>query len=133
MPPSVSADLAEMLRRPAAGLLSEEAAVDLLIGHGFWLARLDFTGWYVDVETDPVRAEDSVAFVRWKAAANAVKAGRLVCSGSEAAMLRIAASVADGVAVDLRNALSGLDSSNLGLVLEALARTNGRQVQVTAR
>ncbi|MGH3387677.1 MAG: hypothetical protein ACRDOO_02220, partial [Actinomadura sp.] len=99
-------ELAEMLRRPMTGLLSGQAAVDLLIRHGFWLTRADFTGRYIDVETDPVHAGDlPVAFVRWTAAASAVKAGRLVCSGSEAAMLRIAASVAEGIAVDLRDAL----------------------------
>ena len=131
MPPSNSVDLAEMLRRPATGLLSEEAAVDLLIGHGLWLTRPDFTRRYI--ETDPTHIEDRVAFVRWKAAENAVKAGRLVCSGSEAAMLRIAASIAEGIPVDLRDALGGLDAANLDLVLHALARTNGRRVQVTTR
>jgi hypothetical protein len=124
-------ELAEMLRRSAAGLLAAEAAVNLLIGHGSWLARADFTRRYVQVGTDPDHvAVGSVAFVRWKAAVSAVKAGRLVCSGSEAAMLRIAASVAEGVAVDLRDALGGLDATNLKLVVEAIARANGRPAQV---
>jgi hypothetical protein len=134
MPLYANAELAEMLRRHASGLLPAEAAVDLLIGHRTWLAREDFARRYVDIETGPLYVGDGpVAAVRWKAAASAVKAGRLVCSGSEAAMLRIAASIAAGIAVDLRDALGGLDSTNLGLVMKALARANGRAAEVIVR
>lgn len=134
MPPHASVDLAEMLHRPVAGLLAAEAAVDLLIGHGFWLGRTHFTRRYVEVERDPVYVGDTpVAFVRLKAAVGAAKTGRLACSGSETAMLRIAASIAEGISVDLHDAVSCLDATNLGLVLEALAHANGRPVQIAAR
>ncbi|GAB2868520.1 hypothetical protein GCM10022221_81820 [Actinocorallia aurea] len=132
--PHSAAAIGEMLRRPARGLLSAEASVEMLIGHRIWLSRADFVARYIEVETDPAHVGDApMAFVRWKAAVGAVRAGRLVCSASEAAMLRIAASIAEGHSVDLRDALSGLDGTNLRLVLEALARLNGRPVEVAAR
>ncbi|REE99001.1 hypothetical protein [Thermomonospora umbrina] len=134
MHPYTSAELARKLQRTATGLLSAEAAVDLLIGHGAWLAREDFVHGFIDVATDPFqRGHEQVAAVRWEAATGAVKAGRLVCSGSEAAMLSIAASLAAGITVDLRETLGGLDAANLALVLKALARANGRAVQVRVR
>ncbi|GAA0967509.1 hypothetical protein GCM10009550_71470 [Actinocorallia libanotica] len=122
-----------MLRRAADGLLTTSAAVDLLIGHRVWLTRGDFAR-YVEVETDPRYAGDTpMALVRWKAAVTAVKAGRLVCTSSEAAMLRVAASIAEGLPVDLRDAVGGLDARNIALVLEALATANGRRMVVTTR
>ena len=41
-------------------------------------------------------------------------------------MLRIAASLAEGVPVDLGTCLSTLDGTNVGLVVEAVRRVNGR-------
>ncbi|WP_153534552.1 hypothetical protein [Actinomadura macrotermitis] len=108
--------------------------MDLLIGHEAWLAREDFVCRYVEVETDSFHAGGRlVAFVRWRVAAGAVKAGRLAYMGSEAAMLRIAAGIAAAITVDRREALGGLDASSLGLVLKALARDNGRSAEVVVR
>jgi hypothetical protein len=42
-------------------------------------------------------------------------------------MLRIAASLADGIPVDLRDALSGLDSTNISLVAAAVLHANGNK------
>ena len=48
--------------------------------------------------------------IRWNAAIHALEAGQLPCSGSEQAILRIAASLADpGIAVRLRENLGNLD------------------------
>lgn len=55
----------------------------------------------------------------------ALEAGGLACSGSEAQLLCIAASLAAGVAVDLRRALSGLDERNAALVVAATAHAAG--------
>ncbi|GAA3238250.1 hypothetical protein [Actinocorallia longicatena] len=133
MPPYGFVELAAMLRRAADGLLTASAAVDLLIGHRTWLTRSDFAR-YVEVETNPIYVGESpMAWVKWKAAVTAVKAGRLACTSSEAAMLRIAVGIAEGVPVDLREVVGGLDEVNLGLVLEALAAANGRRMAVTTR
>lgn len=41
--------------------------------------------------------------------------GGLPCSGGEDRILRLAASIADGIPVDLNYALSGLDKTNISL------------------
>jgi hypothetical protein len=55
----------------------------------------------------------------------ALDRGRLPCSGGEARMLRIAASLGEGIAVDLREALTELDAVNTGLVARAIIRATG--------
>jgi len=66
--------------------------------------------------------------VGWRAAERALRAGRLPCSGGEGYVLRIAASIAEGVAVDLGECLSTLDEASLGLVVDAVRRGAGRVV-----
>ena len=116
----------------AKGLFSSEAAVELLIGHRLWLYRDDFRqigvefGW----ETFSGRV---MAGVDFEAVAGALDAGVLPCSGSEGQMLRLAASIAAGVPVDLGGAVSGLDAANIGLVADALLHAAGHRVlSVTA-
>jgi hypothetical protein len=93
-------DLIAALRVWAKGLFSAEAAVELLIGHRLWLYRDDFReigvefGW----ETFSGRV---MAAVDFEAVAGALDAGVLPCSGSEGQVLRLAASIAAGVPVDL--------------------------------
>lgn len=82
-----------------------EAAAELLIGHRSWVVRDDFVGRFVEVA--PGLADDNVmALIDWEAALAAVDGGRLICSTSEAQMLRIAASLAVGVPVDLCGVLT---------------------------
>jgi len=99
------------------------AAAELLIGHRFWLGRVDFVEQFVrmDLDADGVRA----AFVDWEAVAAAAQAGRLVCSGSQGHVLAIAASLAVGVPVDLGAAVGGLDERNLALVATAIWTAGG--------
>jgi hypothetical protein len=103
----------------AKGLYCLQAAVGLLIGHRRWLCRGDFVDRFVVVVPD---AGDGVplAMVSWRAAVRALTAGRLPCSDGEAYLLRIAASIAEGVAVDLRDCLSTLDEASIGLVVDAV-------------
>lgn len=68
-----------------------------------------------------------MGWVDWQAAVAALDAGRLACADSEAQLLRVAASIAEGVPVDLRDALSGLDQVNVVLVAEAVLHANGRR------
>ena len=73
-----------------------------------------------------------MAFLDWTAVMAALDAGRLPCSGGEERVLRIAASLAEGIPVDLGEALSGLDEANIVLVAEAVVHANGhRQAVVT--
>lgn len=93
------------MRAGAQGLLGAQAAVELLIGHEGWLRRDDFVAQFVTMQTRPTPA----AWVDWHEAIVALDAGGLPCSGGQAGVLRIAASIAEGVPVDLGQALIGLD------------------------
>ena len=119
-------DLAAALRAGARGLYAAEAAVELLIGHGRWLERADFVELFV--ETDVGLSDDTpMAWVDWEAAVAALAAGGLPCSDSEAGVLRLAASLAVGGPVDLRDAVFGLDERNLVLVATAVLHAGGHR------
>jgi hypothetical protein len=99
------------------------AAVELLIGHRFWLSGSDFVGLFVELDAHP---DGTVAaFVDWEAAATGLRRGRLVCSDSQGQVLTIAASLAEDIPVGLRDALGGLDPANLALVAQAVLRAGG--------
>lgn len=66
-----------------------------------------------------------MAFVDWVAALEALESGRLACSSSEAQVLRIAASIAEGIPVDLRDATCGLDWANAQRFAGALVHAAG--------
>jgi hypothetical protein len=68
-----------------------------------------------------------MAAVEWEAAVAALEAGRLPCSGGEGRILRLAASIAGGVAVDLGSALSGLDERNIAGVARAVLHAAGHR------
>jgi len=68
-----------------------------------------------------------MAAVDWEAAVAALEAGRLPCSGGEGRMLRLAASIAAGVPVDLGGAVSGLDAANAGLAAGAVLHAAGHR------
>jgi hypothetical protein len=105
-------------------LYGAQAAVELLIGHRWWLCREDFVGRFVRL-VPHVAGDGVLAVVAWRAAVRALSMGRLPCSGGEGRVLRIAASIAEGVPVDLAECLSTLDSANIGLVVEAVYRAGG--------
>src|SRR6266566_7607102 len=108
----------------AKGLLSVEAAVELLIGHRSWLFRGDFLAIAVESGRDVLGGREMAA-VDFAAAAGALEAGVLACSGGEGRVLRIAASIAEGVPVDLREAVTGLDEGNAVLAAAAVLRAAG--------
>jgi hypothetical protein len=116
--------LAAALRAHAEGLYCPQAAVELLIGHRWWLGRDEFVGRFVRLV--PETASGGVlAVFAWRAAVRALGAGRLCCSDSEACVLRVAASIAEGAPVDLGECLSTLDEANIGLVADAVRRAGG--------
>jgi hypothetical protein len=120
------------LRVWAKGLLCLQAAVELLIGHELWLWREDFAdaaalgfGWQVFTG-------QAMVWLDFIAAGHAVASGVLPCSSSERQLLLIAASIAEGRPVDLREALSGLDETDTGLVVRAVVHAAGHGGAVIA-
>ena len=88
--PVLPADLAALLTAGADGACADMAAVQLLTGHHYWLTRADFTTALITTGPSPLSGRH-LGHVRWKAAARALAAGQLPCTGSEAAILQIAA------------------------------------------
>lgn len=113
-----------MLVAHARGIYSTEAAVRLLIGQRRWLERADFLTACVVVEVAPCGAV-TAAFIDWPAAIEALEAGDLPCSGGERRVLLLTASLAEGVPVDLRETLCGLDHPTLALVAGCVAHAGG--------
>ena len=114
--------LEEALLAHADGDLCAEAAAGLLVA-GRWMDRGDFTGRFVTVAAGP-GSGTQVAVIDWPAAAGAL--GRsLPCSGGERRLLRVTASLAAGIPVDLRDAAVGLDGRSARLVAGAVLHASG--------
>jgi hypothetical protein len=123
------------MRAWARGLLCLEAAVELLIGHGTWLARADFAAVALTFGQDSATGV-VMASVDFDAALTARRAGRLPCSSGEEKVLALAASIAAGVPVALGDLVCGLDEDNAVRVAVAVlhaAGFGGRSVLVTRR
>jgi hypothetical protein len=120
--PQPAEHLAAAIRAGADGLCALEAACELLIGTG-WLHRDDFTRF---IRTETLDASGTeVAEIDWQAAITSRDAGQLPCSGGENRVLRLAASIAAGIPVNLNHALSGLDHASTALVVRAVRHANG--------
>ena len=114
--------LPEALRACAAGICTHEAGVSLLIANRTFLSRDDFTSRFIT--RDPTAA---MAAIDWAAAIAALDAGEICCSGGEQRILRLAASIADGIPVSLSDAITGLDSRNLSHLLTAIRHASGER------
>jgi ADP-ribose pyrophosphatase YjhB (NUDIX family) len=122
--------LASALQANAQGVLCVEAATHILINHRSWLHRKDFVDNFIDTITtspQPLGGSHDTALVDWTAALAALDAGRLPCSSSEDQLLRIAASLARGIPVDLADTLTGLDHTNTALVAHAIYHAAGHR------
>jgi hypothetical protein len=113
------------LRAGARGLYSEEAAVELVLRHGHWARRVDFTGRFIHGQAGPGLGGGQPAVIDWRGAAESLGRGELPCSASEVSVLEIAASLAGDCPVSLRLVLGGLDHVNITLVAEAVLHANG--------
>lgn len=120
------AQLSAALRAQAHGLHCLEAAADLLIDHGHFLARKGFAERFIHLSssTDGVT---TTAVIDWPATIAALDNSDLPCSGGERRVLRLAASIADGIPVDLRDALTGLDQRTTNLVVTAIFHATGNR------
>ena len=115
--------LAAGLRAHARGLYCLQAAAELLISQD-WLHRPEFTR-FITVHR-PAGSGPPLAVVDWPAVIGALGPG-LACSGGERRMLKITASLADGIPVDLQETVTGLDDGNIELVITAIRRAAGQE------
>ena len=120
-------DLAAALRACAAGLYPLEAGVALLITNGTFLHRDDFANRFIEHGTSISDGTTPMAAIDWEAAITALQSGELPCSGGERRILQLAASLANGVPVDLRDAVTGLDDRNTALLLTAIRHATGKR------
>lgn len=120
-------ELTEAARAWARGSYALEAAVELLIRHGVWLTHREFRRYAIDYVT-ATYTRVPYAVIDWQSAHIALNRGCMPCSGTEAAILRIALSLADGLPVELGPAITGLDTTNLAHVLAAIAHASGNRV-----
>ncbi len=120
------ARLATALRHQAQGIYCCEAAAELLIANGTWLHRTDFTTRFV-VLSRGLTDGRPMAAIDWPAAITALAAGHLPCSGGEQRMLRLIASIADGIPADLQDILTGIDDHNIQLLLKAVLHASGKR------
>ena len=121
-------DLAAAIRAWAKGWLPTEAAAELLISHQGWLLREDFLQVAVEVRWEPFRGRE-VAAIDLAAAAAAVQ-GVLPCSDGERQVLLVAAGIAEGIPVDLREAALCMDAVNAARAAQAICHAAGCRVQV---
>jgi hypothetical protein len=119
--------LAAALRACADGFYPAEAAAELLIAHASWLCRDDFRDGYMDIGTSITDGITAMAAVDWPGAIAALGTGGLPCSGGERRVLRLAASLADGIPVDLRDAFTGMDAANVDRAVCAMFHASGRR------
>lgn len=117
--------LAGPLRACARGLYAAEAGTELLIHHNTWLQRSDFSDRFARTGAS-ITDNTQLATIDWPGAITALDAGELPSSGGEGRMLRLAASLIDGIPVNLHDALTGLDDTNLQLVVTAVLHAGGR-------
>ena len=116
--------LAGTLISHAAGLTSDTAAAELICAHHTWLTRTDFTTRCICAGTRTGR--HPYAYIDWDRAVTALDNHQLSCSPSEAAVLRIAASLGDHhIPVHLARVLGSLDRTNIARVTTAITRANG--------
>jgi hypothetical protein len=116
--------LAAGLRANAQGLYCLEAAAELLIATS-WLHRPDFTSRFAAVHPG-IGSGQLMTVIDWPAAVAALGSS-LACSGGEQRMLKITASIADGIPVDLRDTLTGLDDDNIATLVTAILHAAGKR------
>jgi len=116
--------LADTLISHAAGLTTNSAAAELICAHHTWLTRTDFATRYIHAGTRHDR--HPYAYIDWEHAITALDTHQLSCTPSEAAVLRIAASLGDHhIPVHLARVLGSLDPVNITLVTTAITHANG--------
>jgi hypothetical protein len=122
----VTGTIIAALRAHAAGLYPDEAGTELLIRHGGILPRDDFAS-FVHTGTSISDGTTLMAWIDWDAALTALHDGQIPLCGGEQRILQLAASIAHGFAVSLRDTLPGLDNRNLKLMTTAIRHAAGQR------
>jgi hypothetical protein len=115
--------LAAALRACAAGLYPLEAGTELLTSNGMFLRRDYFTSRFITCGTS---GATPMAAIDWDAAVTVLANGDLPCS-DERRILRLSASLAAGIPVDLRDTVTGLDDYNTARLLTAIRHATGKR------
>jgi hypothetical protein len=119
----VTSQLSAALRAAAAGIHPDEAAAGLIINHWAFLPRDDFA---LRVETAACVSDGTpMAWIDWDAVIAALDGGLLPACGEKKRIVRIAASLAAGHLVSLRDVIPGLDRRSLELVTTAIRHAAG--------
>ena len=119
-----ASSLPAALRAGAQGLYTLEAATGLIIAHGTWLARDDFR--------EHVYHGTGTATIDWEAVTRALNAYELPSSAGERRLLQLAASLAGQAPVVLGDAVTGLDDSNIQVLVRAVLHASGRRQSPSA-
>jgi hypothetical protein len=116
--------LAAALRACAADLYPLEAGTELLISNRTFLHRDDFTSRFIEHGTS---GGTPMAAIDWEDAITALQVGELPCSSGERRILQLAASLAAGAPVSLRDTVTGLDATNADRLLVAIRHAAGKR------
>ena len=122
----MTAVTAAALRACAAGYYPAEAGTELLIRHDCFPRRRDFAG-FVHTGTSITDGITQMTQIDWDAAISALDNGQLPASGGERRILQLAASIAAGTPVSLRDTIPGLDNRNLQLLTTAIQHAAGQR------
>jgi hypothetical protein len=109
----------------AAGFHALQAGCEPLISTG-WLHRDDFTR-FVTIGTSLTDCGTELAHIDWQSVISSRDAGLLPCGSGENRILRMAASIAASIPVDLNDALCGLDQASINLIVRAVRHANGQR------
>ena len=120
----MTSQLSAALRAAAAGIHPDEAAAGLIISHGTFLHRDDFTGRFIEYGAS---SGTTMAAIDWDAVITALHVGELPCSAGERRVLMLSASLAGGIPVDLRDAATGLDDRNIQRLVTAILHASGKR------
>jgi hypothetical protein len=120
-------DLTAALRACAAGLYPLEAGTELLISNRTFLRRDDFTTRFIELGTSITDGTTPMAAIDWDAAITALRVGGLPCSDGERRILQLSGSLAAGIPVDLRDAVTGLDDGNVARLVTAIRHASGKR------
>jgi hypothetical protein len=115
------------LRACASGFYPTEASAELLISHRSFLVRSDFTDRFIRTGTSVTDGTTAMAEIDWSASITALSTGELLCSGGERRILQLAASLAAGIPVDLRDIVTGLDEHNIQHLITAISHASGNR------
>ena len=119
-------ELTEALRACATGIHTVEAGVAFFIANGTFLRRDDFTSRFITTATSISDGTTPMADIDWGAVITALHADELSCSGGERRILLLAASLAGGIPVDLRDTVTGIDDANICRLLTAIRHAAGK-------